>query len=132
VEESKASALLPRWLLDVNAIASSNPEPRTARSKIRISKPGYKAQEIAGFKFRLHRPEPRAAFFCVWPPNDFFFEENGERVIGAGTEYLTGIHGSREFRRPYSSGRAPCAGVASQWLEGGRRSAGKNRLRRRK
>ena len=58
-------------------------EPADSTFKDRIQHPAYKAQEIAGFIFAYIGPEPAP----LLPRYDLFFEESGERVIGAGTEY---------------------------------------------
>src|SRR6266545_3176445 len=72
------------WLYDVNGRCLEQPaEPADSTFKDRIQHPAYKAQEIAGFIFAYIGPEPAP----LLPRYDLFFEESGERVIGAGTEY---------------------------------------------
>jgi 5,5'-dehydrodivanillate O-demethylase len=72
------------WLYDVNGRCLEQPaEPADSTFKDRIQHPAYKAQEIAGFVFAYIGPDPAP----LLPRYDLFFEENGERVIGAGTEY---------------------------------------------
>jgi 5,5'-dehydrodivanillate O-demethylase oxygenase subunit len=58
-------------------------EPAESTFKDRIQHPAYKVQEIAGFVFAYIGPAPAP----LLPRYDLFFAENGERVIGAGTEY---------------------------------------------
>jgi 5,5'-dehydrodivanillate O-demethylase len=58
-------------------------EPAESTFKDRIQHPAYKVQEIAGFIFAYLGPDPAP----LLPRYDLFLEENGERVIGAGTEY---------------------------------------------
>jgi 5,5'-dehydrodivanillate O-demethylase len=72
------------WLYDVNGRCLEQPaEPVESTFKDRIQHPAYKAQEIAGFIFAYIGPDPAP----LLPRYDLFFAENGERVIGAGTEY---------------------------------------------
>src|SRR6266540_2327125 len=72
------------WLYDVNGRCLEQPaEPADSTFKDRIQHPAYKAQEIAGFIFAYIGPEPAP----LLPRYDLFFEESGERAIGAGTEY---------------------------------------------
>jgi 5,5'-dehydrodivanillate O-demethylase len=72
------------WLYDVAGRCLEQPaEPADSTFKDRIQHPAYKAQEIAGFIFAYIGPDPAP----LLPRYDLFFEENGERVIGAGTEY---------------------------------------------
>jgi 5,5'-dehydrodivanillate O-demethylase oxygenase subunit len=72
------------WLYDVNGRCLEQPaEPADSTFKDRIQHPAYKVQEIAGFVFAYIGPDPAP----LLPRYDLFFEENGERVIGAGTEY---------------------------------------------
>jgi 5,5'-dehydrodivanillate O-demethylase oxygenase subunit len=72
------------WLYDVNGRCLEQPaEPADSTFKDRIQHPAYKVQEIAGFVFAYIGPDPAP----LVPRYDLFFAENGERVIGAGTEY---------------------------------------------
>ena len=84
VEDQGIRCCYHGWLYDVNGRCLEQPaEPADSTFKDRIQHPAYKAQEIAGFIFAYIGPEPAP----LLPPYDLFFEENGERVIGAGTEY---------------------------------------------
>ena len=84
VEDQGLRCCYHGWLYDVNGCCLEQPaEPADSTFKDRIQHPAYKAQEIAGFIFAYIGPEPAP----LLPPYDLFFEENGERVIGAGTEY---------------------------------------------
>ena len=72
------------WLYDVAGRCLEQPaEPAESTFKDRIQHPAYKVQEIAGFIFAYLGPDPAP----LLPRYDLFLEENGERVIGAGTEY---------------------------------------------
>ncbi|HEY7217458.1 MAG TPA: Rieske 2Fe-2S domain-containing protein, partial [Candidatus Binatia bacterium] len=72
------------WLYDVNGRCLEQPaEPADSKFKDRIQHPAYKAQEIAGFIFAYIGPDPAP----LLPRYDLFLADNGERVIGAGTEY---------------------------------------------
>jgi len=72
------------WLYDVAGRCLEQPaEPAESTFKDRILHPAYKVQEIAGFIFAYLGPDPAP----LLPRYDLFLEENGERVIGAGTEY---------------------------------------------
>ena len=72
------------WLYDVAGRCLEQPaEPGESTFKDRILHPAYKVQEIAGFIFAYLGPDPAP----LLPRYDLFLEENGERVIGAGTEY---------------------------------------------
>ena len=84
VEDQGIRCCYHGWLYDVNGRCLEQPaEPADSTFKDRIQHPAYKAQEIAGFIFAYIGPDPAP----LLPPYDLFFEENGERVIGAGTEY---------------------------------------------
>ena len=84
VEDQGLRCCYHGWLYDVNGRCLEQPaEPADSTFKDRIQHPAYKAQEIAGFIFAYIGPEPAP----LLPPYDLFFEDNGERVIGAGTEY---------------------------------------------
>jgi len=72
------------WLYDVAGRCLEQPaEPAESTFKDRIQHPAYKVQEIAGFIFAYLGPDPAP----LLPRYDLFLEKNGERVIGAGTEY---------------------------------------------
>ncbi len=58
-------------------------EPADSTFKDRIKHPAYKVQELGGFIFAYIGPDPAP----LMPRYDLLLEENGERVIGAGTEY---------------------------------------------
>jgi 5,5'-dehydrodivanillate O-demethylase oxygenase subunit len=84
VEDQGIRCCYHGWLYDVRGRCLEQPaEPADSTFKDRIQHPAYKAQEIAGFIFAYIGPEPEP----LLPRYDLFFAENGERVIGAGTEY---------------------------------------------
>ena len=58
-------------------------EPADSTFKDRIRHPAFAAQEIGGFIFAYIGPAPAP----LLPRYDLLLEENGTRVIGAGTEY---------------------------------------------
>ena len=72
------------WLYDTAGRCLEQPaEPADSTFKDRIRHPAYKVREIAGFIFAYLGPDPAP----LLPRYDLFLQENGERVIGAGTEY---------------------------------------------
>ena len=84
VEDQGIRCCYHGWLYDVAGRCLEQPaEPGESTSKDRILHPAYKVQEIAGFIFAYLGPDPAP----LLPRYDLFLEENGERVIGAGTEY---------------------------------------------
>ena len=84
VEDQGIRCCYHGWLYDVDGRCLEQPaEPADSTFKDRIRHPAYKVQEIAGFIFAYLGPEPAP----LLPRYDLLLEENGERVIGAGTEY---------------------------------------------
>jgi 5,5'-dehydrodivanillate O-demethylase len=84
VEDQGIRCCYHGWLYDMAGRCLEQPaEPAESTFKDRIRHPAYKAQEIAGFIFAYLGPDPAP----LLPRYDLFLEENGERVIGAGTEY---------------------------------------------
>ena len=84
LEDGGLRCIYHGWLYDVNGRCLEQPaEPAESTFKDRIQHPAYKVQEIAGFVFAYIGPDPAP----LLPRYDLFFAENGERVIGAGTEY---------------------------------------------
>ena len=84
VEDQGIRCCYHGWLYDIAGRCLEQPaEPVDSTFKDRIRHPAYKAQEIAGFIFAYLGPDPAP----LLPRYDLFLEENGERVIGAGTEY---------------------------------------------
>jgi 5,5'-dehydrodivanillate O-demethylase oxygenase subunit len=84
VEDQGIRCCYHGWLYDVAGRCLEQPaEPAESTFKDRIQHPAYKAEEIAGFIFAYLGPDPAP----LLPRYDLFLEENGERVIGAGTEY---------------------------------------------
>jgi 5,5'-dehydrodivanillate O-demethylase oxygenase subunit len=84
VEDQGIRCCYHGWLYDVAGRCLEQPaEPAESTFKDRIQHPAYKVQEIAGFIFAYLGPDPAP----LLPRYDLFLEENGERVIGAGTEY---------------------------------------------
>ena len=84
VEDQGIRCCYHGWLYDVAGRCLEQPaEPGESTFKDRILHPAYKVQEIAGFIFAYLGPDPAP----LLPRYDLFLEENGERVIGAGTEY---------------------------------------------
>lgn len=84
VEDQGIRCCYHGWLYDVAGRCLEQPaEPAESTFKDRILHPAYKVQEIAGFIFAYLGPDPAP----LLPRYDLFLEENGERVIGAGTEY---------------------------------------------
>ena len=72
------------WLYDISGKCLDQPaEPADSTFKDRIKHPAYKVQELGGFIFAYIGPDPAP----LLPRYDLLLEENGERVIGAGTEY---------------------------------------------
>ena len=72
------------WLYDVNGRCLEQPaEPADSTFKDRIRHPAFKAQELGGFVFAYIGPDTAP----LLPRYDLLLEENGERVLGAGTEY---------------------------------------------
>lgn len=84
VEDQGIRCCYHGWLYDVAGRCLEQPaEPAESTFKDRIQHPAYKVQEIAGFIFAYLGPDPAP----LLPRYDLFLAENGERVIGAGTEY---------------------------------------------
>lgn len=84
VEDQGIRCCYHGWLYDVAGRCLEQPaEPAESTFKDRILHPAYRVQEIAGFIFAYLGPDPAP----LLPRYDLFLEENGERVIGAGTEY---------------------------------------------
>jgi 5,5'-dehydrodivanillate O-demethylase oxygenase subunit len=84
VEDQGIRCCYHGWLYDVAGRCLEQPaEPAESTFKDRIQHPAYKSEEIAGFIFAYLGPDPAP----LLPRYDLFLEENGERVIGAGTEY---------------------------------------------
>jgi 5,5'-dehydrodivanillate O-demethylase len=84
VEDQGIRCCYHGWLYDTAGRCLEQPaEPADSTFKDRIHHPAYKVQEIAGFIFAYLGPDPAP----LLPRYDLFLEENGERVIGAGTEY---------------------------------------------
>ena len=84
VEDQGIRCCYHGWLYDVAGRCLEQPaEPAESTFKDRIQHPAYKVQEIAGFIFAYLGPDPAP----LLPRYDLFLEKNGERVIGAGTEY---------------------------------------------
>lgn len=84
VEDQGIRCCYHGWLYDTAGRCLEQPaEPAESTFKDRIQHPAYKVQEIAGFIFAYLGPDPAP----LLPRYDLFLEENGERVIGAGTEY---------------------------------------------
>lgn len=84
VEDQGIRCCYHGWLYDVAGRCLEQPaEPAESAFKDRILHPAYRVQEIAGFIFAYLGPDPAP----LLPRYDLFLEENGERVIGAGTEY---------------------------------------------
>ena len=76
--------LLPRLALRRERPLSGQPaEPADSTFKDRIRHPAFTAQEIGGFIFAYIGPAPAP----LLPRYDLLLEENGTRMIGAGTEY---------------------------------------------
>jgi len=84
VEDQGIRCCYHGWLYDTAGNCLEQPaEPADSTFKDRIRHPAYKVQEIAGFIFAYLGPDPAP----LLPRYDLFLQENGERVIGAGTEY---------------------------------------------
>jgi len=84
VEERGIRCCYHGWLYDTKGNCLEQPaEPADSTFKDRIKHPAYKVQELGGFIFAYIGPEPAP----LLPRYDLLLEENGERVIGAGTEY---------------------------------------------
>jgi len=84
VEDQGIRCCYHGWLYDPAGRCLEQPaEPAESTFKDRIRHPAYKVQEIAGFIFAYLGPDPAP----LLPRYDLFLQENGERVIGAGTEY---------------------------------------------
>ena len=84
VEDQGIRCCYHGWLYDVAGRCLEQPaEPAESTFKDRILHPAYRVQEIAGFIFAYLGPDPAP----LLPRYDLFLEENGERIIGAGTEY---------------------------------------------
>ena len=72
------------WLYDTKGNCLEQPaEPADSTFKDRIKHPAYKVQESGELIFAYIGPDPAP----LLPRYDLLLEENGERVIGAGTEY---------------------------------------------
>jgi len=84
VEDQGIRCCYHGWLYDTAGRCLEQPaEPADSTFKERIHHPAYKVREIAGFIFAYLGPDPAP----LLPRYDLFLQENGERVIGAGTEY---------------------------------------------
>jgi 5,5'-dehydrodivanillate O-demethylase oxygenase subunit len=84
VEERGIRCCYHGWLYDVSGHCLEQPaEPADSTFKDRIQHPAFNVQEIGGFIFAYIGPNPAP----LLPRYDLLLEENGERVIGAGTEY---------------------------------------------
>ncbi|HSQ12119.1 MAG TPA: Rieske 2Fe-2S domain-containing protein, partial [Candidatus Deferrimicrobium sp.] len=84
VEERGIRCCYHGWLYDTQGNCLEQPaEPADSTFKDRIKHPAYKVQELGGFIFAYIGPDPAP----LLPRYDLLLEENGERVIGAGTEY---------------------------------------------
>jgi 5,5'-dehydrodivanillate O-demethylase len=84
VEERGIRCCYHGWLYDVSGRCLEQPaEPADSTFKDRIQHPAFNVQEIGGFIFAYIGPNPAP----LLPRYDLLLEENGERVIGAGTEY---------------------------------------------
>ncbi len=84
VEEHGIRCCYHGWLYDVAGRCLDQPaELADSTFKNRIRQPAYQAQEIAGFVFAYIGPAPAP----LLPRYDLLLEENGQRVLGAGTEY---------------------------------------------
>ena len=84
VEDQGIRCCYHGWLYDTAGRCLEQPaEPADSTFKERIRHPSYKVREIAGFIFAYLGPDPAP----LLPRYDLFLQENGERVIGAGTEY---------------------------------------------
>ncbi|HEX5604876.1 MAG TPA: Rieske 2Fe-2S domain-containing protein, partial [Candidatus Binatia bacterium] len=84
VEDQGIRCCYHGWLYDTAGRCLEQPaEPADSTFKDRIHHPAYKVREIAGFIFAYLGPDPAP----LLPRYDLFLQENGERVIGAGTEY---------------------------------------------
>jgi len=84
VEDQGIRCCYHGWLYDTAGRCLEQPaEPADSTFKERIRHPAYKVREIAGFIFAYLGPDPAP----LLPRYDLFLQENGERVIGAGTEY---------------------------------------------
>jgi 5,5'-dehydrodivanillate O-demethylase len=84
VEERGIRCCYHGWLYDVSGHCLEQPaEPADSTFKDRIQHPAFNVQEIDGFIFAYIGPNPAP----LLPRYDLLLEENGERVIGAGTEY---------------------------------------------
>ena len=84
VEERGIRCCYHGWLYDVGGRCLEQPaEPADSTFKDRIRHPAFTAQEIGGFIFAYIGPAPAP----LLPRYDLLLEENGTRVIGAGTEY---------------------------------------------
>ena len=84
VEERGIRCCYHGWLYDVSGRCLEQPaEPADSTFKDRIRHPAFTAQELGGFIFAYIGPAPAP----LLPRYDLLLEENGMRVIGAGTEY---------------------------------------------
>jgi len=84
VEDQGIRCCYHGWLYDTAGRCLDQPaEPADSTFKDRIRHPAYKVRESAGFIFAYLGPDPAP----LLPRYDLFLQENGERVIGAGTEY---------------------------------------------
>jgi 5,5'-dehydrodivanillate O-demethylase len=84
VEDQGIRCCYHGWLYDVGGNCLEQPaEPADSTFKERIKHGAYQTQELAGFIFAYIGPSPAP----LLPRYDLLLEENGERVIGAGTEY---------------------------------------------
>lgn len=84
VEERGIRCCYHGWLYDTAGKCLEQPaEPADSTFKDRIKHPAYQVQDLGGFIFAYIGPDPAP----LLPRYDLLLEENGERVIGAGTEY---------------------------------------------
>jgi 5,5'-dehydrodivanillate O-demethylase len=84
VEDAGIRCCYHGWLYDIKGRCLEQPaEPADSTFKDRIKHPAYQVQELGGFIFAYIGPDPAP----LLPRYDLLLAENGERVVGAGTEY---------------------------------------------
>jgi 5,5'-dehydrodivanillate O-demethylase len=84
VEDAGIRCCYHGWLYDIKGRCLEQPaEPADSTFKDRIKHPAYQVQELGGFIFAYVGPDPAP----LLPRYDLLLAENGERVVGAGTEY---------------------------------------------
>ncbi len=84
VEDAGIRCCYHGWLYDIKGRCLEQPaEPADSTFKDRIKHPAYQVQELGGFIFAYIGPDPAP----LLPRYDLLLVENGERVVGAGTEY---------------------------------------------